>query len=209
MTTFKQDGTLPTGSVDITVLEQGAVAGLFAANNFSWSQDSSEVTRNHADGSPKAREFKPGFTNGTVDLQLADDSQAVPEINHTFVLDGEGYVFTSKALAKEQNGEWKSAPSIAKLVNPLITEPVAAVALTQNSAMTQIDSAAVGPETGLTYAWSATGLPSGVSIDENSGAISGTPDTVETTTAKIYCAATNAAGNAIKGYREIPFTVTA
>ena len=210
-TTFQQDGTLATGSVDITVLELAtdAFAGLFTANNFSWSQDSSEVSKNHADGSPKGREFKPGFTNGSVDLQLADEDQAVPEINHTFVIDGEGYCFTNRALAKEQNGEWKSAPSIAKLVNPLITEPVAAVAYTDAVAITAIASAVVGPEAGLTYAWTASGLPSGLAIDAGTGEITGTPDTVSAGTFKIFASATNAAGNAIKGVRHIPYAVTA
>jgi len=71
MTTFKSDGTLPTGSVDITILESSEI---YTANNFTWTQDTtSDVQRNHADGLPKGFEVKPGFTNGTLDLQLADN----------------------------------------------------------------------------------------------------------------------------------------
>jgi len=206
MTTFKSDGTLPTGSVDITILESSEI---YTANNFTWTQDTtSDVQRNHADGLPKGFEVKPGFTNGTLDLQLADSEQALPEINNTFSIGSLGYALTSRGLAKEQNGEWKLSAGLRLLSNPLITEPIAAVALTQNSAMTSINSAAVGPESGLTYTWSASSLPSGTSIDSSTGVISGTPDTVETTTAKIFASSTNSDGNTIKGVRYIPFTVT-
>ena len=207
MTTFKTDGTFPTGSVDITILESSEV---YTANNFSWTQDTvSDLMRNHADGLPKGYEVKPGFTNGTLDLQLADSDQALPLINNTFAIGALGYALTSRGLAKEQNGEWKLSAGLRLLSNPLITEPVAAVALTQTVAMTAINSAAVGPETGLTYAWSATSLPNGTSIDSGTGVISGTPDTVETTTAKIFASSTNSDGNIIKGVRYIPFTITA
>lgn len=206
-TTFRKDGTLVTGTEDITILETGEVYG---AENFGWTQDAiADITATNGDGSPKGSQIKPGFTNGTGVLQLADDSQPLPKINETFQVDGEGYYISGRGKPQEQNGETKISINFRKCENPLITEPAANVALTQSVAMTQIDSAAVGPESGLTYAWSATGLPSGVSIDSGTGAITGTPDTVETAAAVIKCSATKADGNSVVGTRYITFTVTA
>lgn len=207
MSTFPSDGLLPTGSIDITFLEQAS--DIFTANNFNWNQGTTfDGNRTHADGTPKGSKVIKGFTEGTCDLQFPDASTSVPEINYTFTNGGLGYYITGRGRVYEAAGERKLSVNIRLCVNPLISYH-ADQALTQSSAMTAIEPTATGPETGLTYTWTADDLPTGVSINSSTGEISGTPTTVETTTAKIYASATNADGNTIKGVRHINFTVTA
>lgn len=205
--TFPSDGNLPSGSIDITIQE--IPTELFTANNFNWSQGStSSLTRLHADGTPKASSEIPGFIDGACDIQLPEADTEEPQINHTFIHGGNGYYLTSRGRTYETAGEHKFSANVRRCVNPLISY-VAAQALTQNSAMTAIDLTVTGPESGLTYAYTAADLPAGVVIAAGTGQITGTPTAVETTTATVYASATNAAGNTVKGLRQIAFTVTA
>ncbi len=205
--TFPSDGNLPTGSLDITIQE--IPTELFTANNFNWSQGSTaSLTRLHADGTPKASSEIPGFIEGSCDLQLADADATEPEINHTFIYGGYGYYLSGRGRTYESAGEQKFTANLRRCVNPLISY-VAAQALTQSVAITTIELTVTGPESGLTYTYSAANLPAGVDINTTTGDITGTPTAVETTTATIYASATNAAGNTVKGLRQIAFTVTA
>lgn len=208
MSTFPSDGLLPTGSIDITILELPN-DGPYTLNTYNLQTGTTfEGTRTHKDGTPKSQKDIAGFTAGSADIQLPDADHALPQHGHTFTYSGKGYYLTNVGVAYEAAGETKVSATIKQCVNPLISYH-ADQALTQSSAMTAIEPSATGPETGLSYTWSATDLPAGVSISSSTGEISGTPTTVETTTAKIYAASTNADGNAIKGVRHIKFTVTA
>lgn len=208
MPTFQSDGPLPTGSYELTFNEISNET--YVADNFQWGEDSStDVSRMLATGGPKGSKVVKGFRNGSCDLQLADDDATEPDINDTFVIGNKGYFITSRGQTRNVNDEYKFNANIRMCVNPLITTPAADVPLTQSVAMTDINSAATGPEASMTYTWSATNLPTNVAINTSTGVISGTPSAVETVTATIKATATDSGGVERIGVRKIKFTVTA
>jgi hypothetical protein len=205
--TFPSDGLLPTGSYDITFLE--LPLELYTADNFQWDQETNfDGSRTFATGKPKSSKVIDGHINGSMDLQLADEDTALPRINHTFVIGDHGYYVTGRGTTRTANDEIKLRVSIRRCVNPLISYH-ADQALTEDVAITAIAPSATGPESGLSYTWAATGLPTGVTINASTGEITGTPTAVETTTATITATTTNEDGETVKGVRIIKFTVTA
>jgi len=208
MSTFPSDGNLPHGSFDITILE---ISGeIFTADNFQWSEEpNADLTRMRKDGTPKSSKVLKGFITGSADIQLPDADVAEPQVNDTFTIGSDGYYITGRGRTYTSNDEYKMSVNIRRCVNPLITNPVASQTFTQSNSINTITASAVGPESGLSYTWSAENLPSGLSIDSSTGEISGTPDTVESVTATIKATATDSDGNTVVGLRKIPMEVTA
>ncbi len=80
--------------------------------------------------------------------------------------------------------DFNSGAGGCEISHPIVTDP--AVTVTNPGNQTNTDEAAITPlqmtahdsNSGVTFTWSATGLPTGVSINSSTGVISGTPTAV-------------------------------
>ena len=91
--------------------------------------------------------------------------------------------FTSPSAVTRTLAVDLAAPSVSYTAPPSLKVGVAITAVSPSTSDTDLSS------------YSATGLPSGLSIDESSGVISGTPDTADANTASATVTVTDTAGN--------------
>lgn len=210
MSSFSQDGNLPHGSIDdITIIETNES---YTVESFQRSEGSTVIERMHNDGVGAASKAVPTFTTANMTVQL--DSASTPlKVNDTFEYANSGWYVSENGRTFSINESYLQTATVRKCQNPLITNPgtvaETTLALTQSTAITAIACSAVGPESGLTYTWSLTGAPAGLSINSSTGEITGTPTTVSTGTFTINCATTTSDGYARSGQRSVSYTVAA
>ncbi len=207
-----RDGSLPVGSFDITVLENATVP--FVLNSFTRTPAAKKLVSLSARGVPSRQRNIAGQIAFTADCQVPDESTAGPRINQTFAVDAdrdgvaEPYQFDSDAGdAYTQDGETKMKVSGMAMVTPLIfdnTTPATPVAFAPAShastvIITPVNLSVYKPRdvtvTGSTY--SATGLPTGLSIAAATGIITGTPTTPGTYAFTIKCTGTRTVSTGI------------
>lgn len=209
------DGGLPRGSKIVTILELNQVMHL---ENFQVTEATEAIRRKDAQNDAAAQHFDKDFVDGSAVAQLkAGDTR--PARGMTFLVDDHAYIITSVGLPFVQNQAHMVPIDITRMINPCITEPARPVSLTQNVAMSDITVATQSffndsNDWISNKAFSATGLPTGVSIDGVTGVISGTPTEVETVFATIQVDAdeTDELGNVKKrqGFRyRVKFEVAA
>jgi hypothetical protein len=208
------DGTLPTGSFEMTCVENSQT---YILDAFSWDEAGADVgDRYSAEGTPMGGGVLRDFVKGSGDMQLTDRAQPVPDVGNLFTLSELGfvgytedtaiYMITSVGKTFESRGIVKAKISFRKCVNPMITAPVAAQSVSTGGAITPIPLAS-NETTGITF--SATGLPTGLSVVSTN--ITGTPTTTGTFRAIITATTTNGKVDGRinrAGSRVILFTVT-
>ena len=106
---------------------------------------------------------------------------------------------TGTSLVVEVNATrtgFTAPAAITRTLTVDLTAPTAPTYTAPGSLKVGVAIAAMSPSGGIgTDAYSATGLPPGLSIDTGTGVISGTPDTAEANTASVTVTASDTAGN--------------
>jgi hypothetical protein len=199
-----QDGILPSGSFEITILETGA---LFIADNFSFDTDAALIRSKSASGRLARQKAIEQATDGSADIQLADASTVLPKVGYTFACDAdkdgvvEGYMVTKPGRSFKSDDEYKAKMGVARLANPLIygntgkTTAELIAGLTNSIAAGAIGAidlnAYVPPDVVLDASpFSATGLPPGIALTAATGGLAGTPTLAGTYYPVIKCSGT-------------------
>jgi hypothetical protein len=150
-----------------------------------------------------------GSYTGTVDktgnivCQLDTSTSTVPSPGFILRFRGELYQVIGKpAQSREKNKTVRVTLPVKKLIHPCLVEllstvgPVKTVAATSGAAITSIDVNPLSNVSGQTYAFAVgsdfDALPTGVTLNVSTGAISGTPSVTGTFTSKVVCTATKA-----------------
>ena len=148
-------------------------------------------------------------TVGTTEL-TATSSTADPALWSVSVPADATYI-TATSVEVEVNATkaGHTAPSaVERTLKVDLTAPTAPTYTAPTSLKVGVAIAAMGPSGGTGIdAYSATGLPPGLSIDTGTGAISGTPDTADANTADATVTVSDAAGNS--GTVDITFPAVA
>lgn len=208
------DGTLPTGSFEMTCVEN---AQTYILDNFSWDQGSASVgDRYSAEGTPTGGGVVADFITGSGDMQLTDRAQPVPQAGYFFTLselgfvgfedDTAAYLITSVGKAYENRGAVKAKIGFRKCINPVVTGPTAKQTVASGGAITAIPLTC-NESSGITF--TARGLPTGLSVSGTN--ISGTPTTAGTFRVEITATSTaNKIDDRISraGSRFVTFVVT-
>lgn len=197
------DGPLPSGTFELTVLETG---DRFIADNFSFDTDAALMRSMTTSGRLGRQKPVEKASDGSCDIQLADELTKCPKVGHTFAVDAdkdgvvEGYMVTKPGRTFKVDEEFKAKIAITRLVNPLIfgntgkttAQLEAGLADVSASPISAIDLDAYVPPNVVLDAspWSATGLPTGITISASTGGLSGTPSAPGTYYPVIKCAGT-------------------
>lgn len=192
LTTAVEDGELPSGSFDITIIETGQS---YVADNFQGDQDAKLLRTNNKDGNPNRQKVIKGWWDGSSDIQLVTKSTPKPDVGHHFVADEDGdgndepFMVVKPGKTFTADDTTKAKITITRCVHPVIyTEAVSGKTLVQLLAgvsyastvvITAIDFGAYLPpgETLVGAVWTSTTLPAGLTLNASTGAISGTPTT--------------------------------
>jgi hypothetical protein len=161
--------TLPPAATNLT-----ATSVSDTQVNLAWTDNSFSET-----GFRVERANDAGFTTGVV--LIGDAPANATTISDTTVVAGNTYFYRVTVHSANGDGGPSNILSVAVPVNnpPVITNPGNQSTIVGQPASLQI--AAFDPD-GNTITFSATGLPAGLTIDPNSGLISGTPTAVGTST---------------------------
>ncbi len=155
-------------------------------------REAREIEHMDADGSPLGSATREGFEKGTINLQLTLASDTIPRPGYIIKLNigsGAEYFIAGKfGRARTRNDIVKGALVVKKAYNPIVTttlsedfgqmksftQAAGALSGTLASALSSVNT-----RTGATLAWSLAGaagydLPSWLSINASTGALSGT-----------------------------------
>jgi hypothetical protein len=155
-------------------------------------REAREIEHMDADGSPLGSDTREGFEKGTINLQLTLASDTIPRPSYVIKLNignGDEYFIAGKfGRARTRNDIVKGALVVKKAYNPIVTttlsedfgqmksftQAAGSLSGTLASALSYVNT-----RTGATLAWSlgaAAGytLPSWLSINASTGALSGT-----------------------------------
>lgn len=189
LNTAVADGVLPHGAFDITILETGQA---YVADNFAGDQDAKLLRTNNSIGVVRRQKVILGAWDGSCDLQLEDKDTPVPEPGMFFLADESGdgtprpfmvvkpgKTFTADDVTKIKVAITKClAPVIYASAGKTTAELFAGVNYASGGAITTLNLEAHLPKDVTLLAstpWSASGLPTGLTISAANGDITGTP----------------------------------
>jgi hypothetical protein len=189
-TTIFQDGPLPHGSFNVTILE---TAQAYIASGFTLDFDSKHIQALDATGLPDRQKVIPQFQTGSADFQFDDVNIGMPNVGTTFAVDAnqdgtvEPYIVIKPGRTFSQDDMFKGKATIAAAQRPCIyfsnganTGNLASsngVALANTNILT-VGSYLPQGQTLLANGYAASGLPTGLSIAAGNGTVTGTPTAI-------------------------------
>lgn len=214
------DNTVPHGSFDVTVLQDGQT---YVADNFSFDENSKKLQSMSARGRVSRQKIIPTDVTFSADFQLADEDTDAPRPRHAFAVDAdrdgnvEPYMIEKSGRVFAQDGEYKCKVSGFAMVNPLIYIPATTRTPADRTdasggAITSVVLGAYLPRDATLTAntYTATGLPTGLSCS-SAGTISGTPSAAGTYSTVLKVTATRVVDGVtetLTGVARLTWTIT-
>ncbi len=211
-----QDGPLPHGSFNVTILE---TAQSYIASAFTLNFDSKHIQALDANGLADRQKVIPQFQSGSCDFQFDDVSIGMPLPGTTFAVDAnqdgtvEPYIVIKPDRSFSQDDMFKGKATISAAQRPCIyfsngantgnLSSANAVALANSNILT-VGSYLPQGQTLLVNGYAASGLPTGLSIAAGNGTITGTPTAVGAFSVSI----TSLNQSSKKGIRSFTWTIT-
>lgn len=178
------DGSLPHGSFEVTVLQDGQT---YVADNFNFDENAKKLQSMSPRGRVSRQKVIPTDVTFSADFQLADEDTDAPRPRHAFAVDAdrdgvtEPYMVEKSGRTFVSDGEYKCKVSGFAMVTPLIYIPATTRTPADRTdasggAITAITLGAYVPRdvTLAASPYTATGLPTGLACS-TAGVISGTP----------------------------------
>lgn len=214
------DGSLPHGSFDITILQDGQS---YVADNFNFDENSKKLQSMSARGRVSRQKIIPTDTTFSADFQLADEDTDAPRPRHVFAVDAdrdgvaEPYQIEKPGRTFGSDGEWKCKVSGFAMVNPLIYIPATSRTPADRTdasagAITAVQLGAYVPRDVTLGAnpYSATGLPTGITCS-TAGSLTGTPSAPGTYSVTLKVTATrtvDGVSETLTGVAKFTWTIT-